>query len=412
MGYRTLKACVDDLAATGQLVRIDEEVDPYLEAAAIQRRVYEAGGPAIYFANLTGTTFPAVSNLFGTIERARFLFRDRLETVHRLMELRIDPTRAMRRPWAYAGAGWSATSMLPKRVRRGAVLEQETTVGALPQITSWPDDGGPFVTLPAVYTEDAARPGMQHSNLGMYRIQMAGNSYRQDAEVGLHYQIHRGIGVHHTTAKSRGVPFRVNVFVGGPPSLIFSAVMPLPEGMSELGFAGLLEGRRLRMASPGEGKLPVAAEADFCIAGTVDEERTLPEGPFGDHLGYYSLVHPFPVMKVETCVASATARSGRLHRSSVGRRKRTRLLAQLIHEITDPIIPTVIPGVQSGACGRRGGSAPTVVGDRQRAVYAIPGRDGAAGDSDPGECDPGSGANVAGEVFVDRGRQRRLGDEN
>src|SRR5207247_1163024 len=127
-----------------------------------------------------------------------------------------------------------------KWVGDGPVLSQETTVSRLPQLKCWPRDGGPFITLPQVYTEDADRPGWAHSNLGMYRVQLAGNAYQPDREVGLHYQIHRGIGVHHAAALRRGVPFRVHVFVGGPPALTVAAVMPLPEGMPELAFAGAL----------------------------------------------------------------------------------------------------------------------------------------------------------------------------
>src|SRR5690606_32121741 len=115
MGYRSLRACVDDLAAAGQLVRIEEPIDPNLEAAEIQRRVYQAGGPAVYFANVKGCRFPMVSNLFGTMERARFLFRDSLEAVRRLIELKIDPNHFWRQPTRYFGAPRTALTMLPKR---------------------------------------------------------------------------------------------------------------------------------------------------------------------------------------------------------------------------------------------------------------------------------------------------------
>ena len=135
--------------------------------------------------------------------------------------------------------------MLPRRVSNGPVLENETTISALPQLKCWPRDGGAFITLPQVYTEDPDRPGAMHSNLGMYRIQLSGNDYTPDEEVGLHYQLHRGIGVHHTQALRQGVPFRVNVLVGGPPALAVAAVMPLPEGLPELAFAGALGGRRV-----------------------------------------------------------------------------------------------------------------------------------------------------------------------
>ncbi|MFO0965116.1 MAG: UbiD family decarboxylase, partial [Gemmataceae bacterium] len=157
----------------------------------------------------------------------------------------------------------------------------------------------PFITLPQVYTEHADRPGWRHSNLGMYRVQLSGNDYVLDRQVGLHYQIHRGIGVHHAAAIRKGVPFRVNVFVGGPPVMTLAAVMPLPEGLPELAFAGALGGRRVRLIDQGKGRLSLFADADFCISGVVDPDKRPPEGPFGDHLGYYSLRHPFPVLSVD-----------------------------------------------------------------------------------------------------------------
>src|SRR5688572_14161142 len=288
MGYRNLRACVEDLQQTRQLIRIDSPVDPYLEAAEIHRRVCQAGGPAILFTNVTGCRFPLVSNLFGTLDRARFLFRDALEGVRRLVELKIDPSAFMRRPSRYLAAPRTALCMRPKFVRGGPVLANETMISELPHVTNWPGDGGPFVTLPVVYTEDAEQPGWRRSNLGMYRVQLAGGDYRKDLEVGLHYQIHRGIGVHHSAAIRRGVPFRVNIFVGGPPAMMLSAVMPLPEGLPEIAFAGALGRRRVPLVAT-TGQLPIHAEADFCISGAVDPDRLLPEGPFGDHLGYYSL---------------------------------------------------------------------------------------------------------------------------
>jgi 4-hydroxy-3-polyprenylbenzoate decarboxylase len=344
MGYRSLRECVDDLARHGQLVRIDAPIDARLEAAAIHRRVFAAGGPALYFANVVGCRFPLTSNLFGTIERTRLMFRDSLAAVERLVTLKADPAAALRRPTSLVRAPLDAMSTLPRRVRTGPLLEGRTTVGELPQLVSWPRDGGPFVTLPIVYTEDVREPGLKRSNLGMYRVQLAGNQYRQDAEVGLHYQIHRSIGVHHAAAIAAGQPLRVNVLVGGPPAMSVAAVMPLPEGMSELGFAGLLGGRRVRMAdSPLPGGLPLAVDCDFCLAGAVEPDRLLPEGPFGDHLGYYSLEHPFPVMRVD---AVYCRRDAIWPFTVVGRPpQEDTMFGQLIHDLTAPMIPAVLPGV-------------------------------------------------------------------
>ncbi len=344
MGYRNLRACLDDLQATGQLVRIEQEVDPFLEAAEIHRRVNQAGGPAVFYARVKGTPFPMVSNLFGTIERARFIFRDTLRAVEQLVAARGDPAALLRRPWTKWGVLRAAWNMRPRFVSTGPVMQAQTTVERLPRLVCWPQDGGPFITLPQVYTEDPRQPGWQRSNLGMYRVQLAGNRYRLNEEVGLHYQIHRGIGVHHAAAIELGVPLRVNVHVGGPPALAVAAVMPLPEGLSELMFAGALGGRRLELVRQ-RGGLPIVSEADFCLTGTVDPQRLLPEGPFGDHLGYYAKVHDFPVLRVERV----------WHRPDavwpftvVGRPpQEDTTFGRFIHELTGAVIPQVLPGVKA-----------------------------------------------------------------
>jgi len=345
MGYRSLADCVRDLEKTRQLVVVDREVDPYLEVAAIQRRVYQAGGPSLLFSHVKGTAFPLLGNLFGTLDRARFLFRDTLESVRRLVELKGDPGLLGKNPWRYRGVPRTLWRLLPRRVRSGPVLLHRTTIGRLPQIQCWPMDGGPFITLPQVYTEDPDRPGPARSNLGMYRIQLAGNEYVADREVGLHYQIQRGIGVHHAAAIRRGEPLRVIVSVGGPPALALASVMPLPEALPELAFAGALGGRRVKLVACGRDGLPMPAEADFAICGLIDPDQRKPEGPFGDHLGYYSLRHDFPVLRVD----QVYHRRGAIWPfTSVGRPpQEDTTFGALIHELTGPIIPSVIPGVHA-----------------------------------------------------------------
>jgi 4-hydroxy-3-polyprenylbenzoate decarboxylase len=344
MGYRNLAECVRDLERIGQLVRIDCELDAELEIAAVQRRVCQAGGPALLFTRVKGCQFPMLGNLFGTLDRTRFLFRDTLEPVRRLMALKTDPAELLKSPGLWPKALLSAAHLLPRRVANGPVLDAVTTIDQLPQLKSWPEDGGPFITLPLVYSESAARPGVRHSNLGMYRVQLAGNRYRANEEIGLHYQLHRGIGVHHTEAIEKGVPFRVNIFIGGPPALTMAAVMPLPEGMPELFFAGLLGGRRMPLACR-PGQLPIAAEADFCITGTIVPGKTLPEGPFGDHLGYYSLQHDFPVLAVEKVFHR---RDAIWPFTSVGRPpQEDSTFGAFIHELIGPVVPTLVPGVHS-----------------------------------------------------------------
>ena len=346
MGYRYLSDCIDDLKRQNHLVVVDEPVDPNLEMAEIHRRVYASGGPAILFTNPTGCKFPMSSNLFGTLERARYIFRDTFVNVQRAIGLKVHPEEALKNPLKYWKAPFIAWQMQPKSIRKGnsnSVTENQISLDQLPQLKCWPDDGGAFVTLPQVYSEDVTQPGLMKSNMGMYRVQISGNDYDPQTQVGIHYQIHRGIGVHHKAANAANQPFRVNVFVGGNPAMTVAAVMPLPEGMSELTFAGALAGHRIPMIRQTDAA-SIYANADFCISGTIDPTRTMPEGPFGDHLGYYSLTHPFPVMHVD----KVYHRTGAIWPFTVVGRppQEDTVFGELIHELTGPVIPTVLPGVK------------------------------------------------------------------
>lgn len=343
MGYQNLADCVADLEKNGHLIRIKEEVDPYLEMAAIHLRVYEKQGPALFFENIKGSKFPAVSNLFGTLERSKFMFRDSLAKVENLVALRSDPIKALKNPFKYAGSGLTALSALPLKQSLFKNTFQKTSISAIPQIVNWPMDGGPFITMPQVYTEDADKPGVMNSNLGMYRIQLSGNDYITNKEIGLHYQLHRGIGVHQTKSNAKGEPLKVSIFVGGPPSHPLAAVMPLPEGLSELTFAGAMGNRRFRYFYDDEG-FCISADADFVITGTVYPQENKPEGPFGDHLGYYSLTHPFPLMKVNNVYHKKDAIWSF---TVVGRPpQEDTSFGALIHEITGSAIPSEITGLK------------------------------------------------------------------
>ncbi len=343
MRYRSLKECVEDLDRHGQLKRIKEEVDPYLELAEIQRRVYQAEGPALYFENVKGSPFPAVSNLFGTLDRTRFIFRSTLEWVKKMVELKADPFLLMKHPWQYARTVMVPPTMLPKKQKNGPIFYAKTSIEQLPQIHSWPDDGGPYILLPQVYSEDPFNPGILKSNLGMYRIQLAGNEYRLNKEVGLHYQIRRDIGVHHSNAIKKGEPLRVSIFVGGPPSHTVAAILPLPYKVPEVLFAGALGGRRFRYCRR-DGYL-FSTDADFCITGRIILERTLPEGSFGDHLGYYSLKHHYPVLKVDSVYHR---RDAVWPFTVVGRPpQEDTTFGILVQEITKPMIPVELPGVKA-----------------------------------------------------------------
>lgn len=343
MGYHSLEACVNDLEKHGHLIRIKEEVDPYLEMAAIHLRVYENQGPALLFENVKGSKFPAVSNLFGTLERSKFIFRDTLDKVKVLVDIKTDPIRTLKNPLKSLNVAMTAFSALPMKTGKKAPINfGQTRISELPQIVNWPMDGGPFVTMPQVYTEDSDQPGVMHANLGMYRIQLGGNDYIQNQEIGLHYQLHRGIGVHQTKANAKGQPLKVSIFVGGPPSHPLAAVMPLPEGLSEMTFAGALGNRRFRHYYDEDG-FCISADADFVITGTVYPQENKPEGPFGDHLGYYSLVHPFPLMKVHKVYHK---KNPIWSFTVVGRPpQEDTSFGALIHEITGSAMPKEINGL-------------------------------------------------------------------
>jgi 4-hydroxy-3-polyprenylbenzoate decarboxylase len=344
MHYSSLEACLIDLEKNGQLVRIKEEVDPHLEMAAIHLRVYEAKGPALLFENVKGSQFRAASNIFGTLDRSKFIFRDTFKAVQQMVALKNDPIKAIKNPLANFSTAMAALKALPlKNPLLKPVLHQEIKISDIPLIQHWPMDGGAFVTLPQVYTEDIDTPGIMKANLGMYRIQLTGNDYELNKEIGLHYQLHRGIGVHQTKANKKGLPLKVSCFVGGPPSHTVAAVMPLPEGLSEMTFAGALGGRRFRYTY--RDGFCVSTDADFVITGEVYPEENKPEGPFGDHLGYYSLTHPFPLMRVHKVYARQNAI---WPFTVVGRPpQEDTSFGELIHELTGDAIPAEIPGVKA-----------------------------------------------------------------
>ncbi len=344
MAYRSLEECLLDLEKHNHLIRIKEEVDPYLEMAAIHLRVYEAGGPALLFENVKGSKYRAASNIFGSLERSKFIFRDTFKVVQQLIDLKNDPIKALKHPLDNFGTGIAALKALPlKNPMSKPVMASQIRIQDLPLIYHWPMDGGAFVTLPQVYTEDIEKPGIMNANLGMYRIQLTGNDYELNKEIGLHYQLHRGIGVHQSKANKKGLSLQVSCFVGGPPSHSLAAVMPLPEGISEMTFAGVLGGRRFRYAYDDDCSC-ISTDADFVITGEVYPEENKPEGPFGDHLGYYSLQHPFPLMKVKKVYAR---KNGIWPFTVVGRPpQEDTSFGQLIHELAGNAIKVEIPGVK------------------------------------------------------------------
>ncbi len=278
------------------------------------------------------------------MDRTDFLFRHTIEKVKKVIELKADPTRLLRNPLKYLTAPFTALKALPKKsFGKGAVQYGQTTIDQLPLVKSWPKDGGAFVTMPQVLTLPPGENKAMKTNLGMYRIQLNGNEYELNKEIGLHYQLHRGIGNHHTAYLKSEEEFKCSIFVGGLPSHAFSAIMPMPEEISELTFAGMLGGRRFRYKYDDQGHF-LSSDADFVITGRIRLGETKTEGPFGDHLGYYSLEHPFPVMDVDRVYHRKDAI---WHFTVVGRPPmEDSSFGYLIHELVKELAGGEFPGIK------------------------------------------------------------------
>lgn len=340
--YSSLEQALLDLEKAGMLKRIREEVDPDLEMAAIAREAFARGDKAILFEKVKGSKFRAACNIFGSEERMQFLFRKELQSVTSAVQFKSNPVGFFKKfnPLRYLRTAKAGIASLPKK--GGSLSDfEECSLSDLPQIKCWPEDGGAFITLPQVATRPSPKSGIMETNVGMYRVQISGNDYAPD-ECGLHYQIIRDIAKHHQAALAEGRPLKVSVFVGGPPAHTIAAIMPMPETMSELVFAGMLGGKRFRYFIH-DGYV-VSGDADFCILGEVAPDLK-PEGPFGDHIGYYSGKHPFPFIKVKKVLAKKNAI---FPFTVVGRPpQEDTLFGSFIHQVTKPMMPASIPGVHA-----------------------------------------------------------------
>ena len=340
--FSDLRAFLDQLRRDRDLVEISAPVDPVLEAAEIHRRVIAAGGPALLFTNIKGAAFPLVTNLFGTPRRAELAFGKRpldfIKRVVHLAETVLPPTPA--KLWGARDVGLELLKVGTKRMATGPIREVVTSdvrLDQLPVITCWPDDGGPFVTFPLVYTEHPEKPG---HNLGMYRLQVYGKN-----STGMHWQIGKGGGFHYARAETRNEALPVTVFLGGPPALILSAIAPLPENVPELMLASLIAGERLpQVAGPNGHPHPLIASAEFALMGQVAPRVRRPEGPFGDHYGYYSLQHDYPVFDVRQI---AHRKDAIYPATVVGKpRQEDFFIGDLLQDLLSPLFPLVMPAVE------------------------------------------------------------------
>jgi menaquinone biosynthesis decarboxylase len=340
--HKNLRSFLNLLRQEKDLIEIETEVDPYLEIAEIHRRVIERGGAALLFKRVKGSRYPVVTNLFGTAKRIDLAFGKKPK---QLVEEAVEAFENLLPPkpkelWKHRGLAFEALKLGTKKTRNAPVLEvtdQPARLDELPILTTWQEDGGAFITLPLVYTE---HPTSGKHNLGMYRIQ------RYDTETtGLHWQIHKGGGFHYHEAEKLGQPLPVTIFLGGPPALILSAIAPLPEDVPELVLASVLAGEKIRVVdSPFVGRHRLVAECEFAIVGHVPPYERKPEGPFGDHYGYYSLQHDYPVFHAE---AICHRKDAIYPATVVGKpRQEDFFIGDYLQELLSPLFPLVMPSVK------------------------------------------------------------------
>ena len=339
--FSDLRAFLDQLRRDGDLAVVEAAVDPKLEAAEIHRRVIAAGGPALLFTNVQGSAFPLATNLFGTARRAELAFGSRPERlIRRAVELThtlVPPTPA--KLWQARDVAWEMLRIGARSRSSGPVTEvidKDVRLDRLPALTTWADDGGPFLTLPLVYTE---HPDTGIANLGIYRQQV-----HDTKRLGMHWQIGKGGGFHYAVAEARDNPLPLTTFLGGPPALILAAIAPLPENVPELLLASLIAGERLPVCHE-YGPHPLLANCEFALSGFVAPKLRLPEGPFGDHYGYYSLTHDYPVFEVERI---AHRRDAIFPATVVGKpRQEDFFIGDLLQELLSPLFPLVMPAVDA-----------------------------------------------------------------
>ncbi|MBK8126924.1 MAG: menaquinone biosynthesis decarboxylase [Elusimicrobia bacterium] len=281
------------LEENGELRRIRREVDPRLEITEITVRVVKEGGPALLFENVKGSPYPVAINLFGTARRVELALGRSPQAIGERLAAAAEDLMPPRPAalWKHRGLFWDAAHMPPRFVRNGPV-NQVTEVPNLdpwPILTCWPEDGGRFFTLPLVITQSPRG----RRNVGMYRLHVY-----DEKTTGMHMQIERGGGAHYAEWMALDKPMPVAVALGGDPATVLGSVLPLPEDMDEIAFAGFLRGRRVPLVRLSNG-VAAPADAEFILEGHIPPRERRTEGPFGDHFGHYSHAAPYPVFHID-----------------------------------------------------------------------------------------------------------------
>jgi len=304
MKYKDLRDFIAQLEAQGELKRIQQEVDPYLEMTEICDRVLRAEGPALLFENVKGSSTPVLGNLFGTPKRvAMGMGEDKVEALREIGKLLAmlkepSPPKGMKDAWKQLPMFKKVLDMAPKKIKNAAcqqhVIEGDAVdLKNIPVQTCWPGDAGPLITWGLVITRGPEKP---RQNLGIYRMQVIGKN-----RVIMRWLAHRGgaLDFRDWQQKHPGEPFPISVALGADPATILGAVTPVPDTLSEYAFAGLLRGSRTELTQCTANDLQVPASAEFVLEGHLHPGDNAPEGPFGDHTGYYNEVDEFPVFTID-----------------------------------------------------------------------------------------------------------------
>jgi menaquinone biosynthesis decarboxylase len=340
MPFADLHSFVSELERTGQLRRIRVPVDPVLEVSELVQRVVREQGPALLFEQPLGSSVPLVMNLFGTMQRVELALgrhpqaigAELVETLQRLNPPSFSSLWGARRFLA------RARHMRPRLVGRGPsqeLVQQPPKLTELPHLQCWPRDGGRFVTFGPTITED---PHSHRRNYGLYRLQIF-----DEATTGMHWQSMKGGRGHHWEAERRGEALPVAVVLGGDPIMMLAAILPLPEDMDELAFAGFLRGAPTRMVKGRTIPIAVPADADIIIEGVVPPVERRMEGPFGDHFGHYSEAAEFPVFRV----SAITRRRNALYPATVVGKppQEDKVMGVAAGEMIGPLIRMINPNV-------------------------------------------------------------------